>query len=304
MSYFKIALVSLAVFLAPIALSVSVVSFLSGRSPEAELVFLDQSPPHDDSVPNPADVAPRGEGGDRGTSFAFVKGEGLDPEEDELFLVSFMLRFDTLPLVGKRNNIVAKYERDRQPYPGWAVAVHRLSTSVRPEVYWRGEDGKGGWLTFADVEFLPNRWYAMSVVARPGKMISVYIQALAPHDHAGARSASGWVQVGDVLEPLGDVIFAGGHDISGLQTPRTVSDLQVGAKARGKTAFRGDIAHLLISTPTELSLSIDNLRTALSGGPLTIRRLFAADDVQLWIGDSGRDESRFARLVETAGASS
>lgn len=219
---------------------------------------------------------------------------GLDAAPDEPFLVSFLVRFDELPEEGYRHNLVAKYSGSTRPYPGWAVGVHRRSTSLRLEVYWRDALGSGGWFPFDSVSLVPKKWYALSLVARPRQSLALFIQDIdTPFDDDGAE--------GRELRTGSRVKFVGGHDVSDVGIPGTDAHLVLGATRQGKEGFTGNVALVLIAHPKALASSAEEFRRALDGGPTHIVKKLHPEEISLWITERGTDESRFASAVELSG---
>jgi len=217
-----------------------------------------------------------------GSSFARIKGsQSLDPQADQLFLLAFKVKFDRLPNVGHRQNIIEKYEADEFPYSGWSFGVSQLGTSFRPEFYWRDQAGEGGWYTFADFEAKSNRWYYFTVLARSDQYASLFMET------------SG-------REPQ----FLGGVSLQKVQNPQSSSDLLLGAVREGEIAFMGDLGSVLIATPGELPGSPEELSAFIAGGPESLVQKIGKEELKLWIDSTGADRSAFKREIILSGSSS
>lgn len=248
------------------------------------------------------DDATTGEVETNGVPFGKVKHAPiLDPQGSGLFLVSFAFRLDSLPTVGRRQNVIAKYLKNEQPYTGWAIAFNHFPTSLRPEVYWRGKNGTGGWFTFDRVEVELNRWYSLTLLVEHESHMNLYFERLAK-----AKDASGVVE--EDLLPIEDfesrdgVVFLGGYDIAQVRTPKTNADLMFGAShsnSRGiqHRGIQGDISNFLIAYPQRIGDNIEERKSFLSGGPQIFEKQLAKDQVNLFVTEGGVDQSAFGHIV-------
>ncbi len=237
-----------------------------------------------------------------GVAFAAVDSyPELDAAVDRNFLVSFLVRFDDLPEATYRHNLIAKYARNKRPYPGWAIGVHRRETSLRVEAYWRDSKGAGGWFPFDSVSLEPGKWYAISLVIEPRSSLAIYVQDV---NAAFGGTQSDSVAVAGKLHTDSAVKFEGGHDISNIGVPATNAEMVLGATRQGKEGFRGNVALVLLARPEDLGSSVEEIRSVLDGGPSHIVKKLDAQDVSLWITDSGEDESRFASQIKLLGQAS
>lgn len=226
-----------------------------------------------------------------GTSFAVVRSDqGLDPELDRAFFLSFVVRFDQLPTVGFRHNIISKYASKEHPYPGWAIALRSLETSMRPEVYVKGKSGSGGWFTFDRINIRPGGWYSFSLLLKPKEFMALYVQEVGG---VGEATQSEHLDTG--------VRFLGGQDISAVDITKTASDIYLGTIRQGPTGFTGEVGLVLLAHPGEINPAVEQLRKFLQGGPVEIAKKLLPEDIQLWVTDKGKDESRYARMIEFTG---
>lgn len=104
-----------------------------------------------------------------------ASSDTIDPSNDSIFLVSARVRFLKLPEVGQRERLFYKYSVEERPYAGWALALRRWPGSMRPEVYWRDSQGKGGWFAFGDVEINEGVWYTFTFVVEGSRALSLYV---------------------------------------------------------------------------------------------------------------------------------
>ena len=224
-----------------------------------------------------------------GRSYVSVPtADNLKPRSDKNFIVSSLIRFEAFPQKGNRHTFVSKYDGKKYPYPGWAFALHNLGTSMRPEIYWRGVSGRGGWYAFERVRLREKRWYSFSIVSRPRDYLSLYLQ---PFHKTSAGS----------LEPTGDVVFLGGYDVRRVQLEKTSSELLLGAVRTGKKAFSGYLGRFLLAAPRAIPNNIRETRELVDGGPAKLVANIKGEDLLLWIAGRGIDESPYARNLTLVG---
>jgi hypothetical protein len=213
-------------------------------------------------------------------SYLMLKNSQVfDLKPGEHFVVFLQVRFSELPRPGYRQNLVSKFASDVKPYPGWAIAIRNLQTSIRPEVYWRGKNGKGGWHTFDKVNIKPHAWYGLGLVVKEGEFINLFFEDI--HQKS---------------EPT----FLGGHSINTIITPNTDADILFGSHRHGPNAFTGDIATILIAHPKGFPDTIFRLKRIFQGGLASvINRMSLVDEVSLWLTEPGLDSSIFTHSIET-----
>lgn len=228
----------------------------------------------------------------------------LDPTRGQVFVVSLELRFERLPGSDFRQNIAAKYQATSSPYAGWAIAVHKFRTALRPEIYWKDGEGLGGWLSFNDYNFVPNQSYAITLLAKAGEFINLYVEELSePIDSVDGAS-------GINIEPKSDasrigVQFLGGHNANNVALPRSSAALLVGSMNYGEKAFRGDVSSVLVGTIPEFPGKYGtDAKKLLAGGPVQLINRLKQEQVELFISASGVDESRFHRQSKLTGKTS
>jgi len=236
--------------------------------------------------------------------------KALDPASGENFLISFLVRIERFPPPKERVNLVAKYRGDMSPFPGWAISFFRRKNSLRPELYWRCQDGKGGWLSFDRLAVQPSRFYAVTLLGRPEKFVGVYLQdvdqqisiiqnSVQPQQNLQRRDDEGT----DAQEPT-EVMYLGSYDTSEICIPQTDAGLLIGSPKTNNFVLEGNLGLLLFASPRQIPETPDDMKKFLSGGPLALVKKLKSDEINLWISGRGRDESRFRRPIELTGAAS
>lgn len=216
-----------------------------------------------------------------GSSYAKVASDiWLDPQSGKNFLVSFLVNLQGFPPNGIRQNIITKYQADREPYPGWSVAIKNLGTSLRLQVYWQGLQGKGGWYSFEDLGLSLGRWYSISLVKTDTGEILLTVE--------------------DASE--NNIRFAGGLAIPEVGNPISSTSFVIGSSREGKRAFRGEVAQVLVAHPEELPSNRSQLLQLLQGGGSALLESLKPKEVGFWLNQNGRDGSRFRRDVQLRGS--
>jgi len=210
----------------------------------------------------------------------------LDPQPGKIFVVSFKLYLQRLPKIGVRQNIFSKYSAKVLPYEGWAIALQRYSTSVRPEVYLRDQDGRGGWHTFDTIELKSQTWYSMTMVVKAGDFVRLYFGA---PDNVPSDS---------LTVPQS---FVGGASLKGFNLEASKSNLFIGATNAGRKGFRGRISSVLVATLPEKTIFDKKLENLFATSSANIVAALAQEDIKLWIDKASKDESRFSRPLEQIG---
>ena len=216
----------------------------------------------------------------KGASFAQLKSDiALDPAADENFLVSFLVKFQEFPGSNIRQNILTKYAAETKPYPGWAIAICNLSTSLRLQVYWQGLEGRGGWHSYDDVSLDTDKWYGLTLILKKDKSLLLLVEDISKNE----------------------VTFAGGMPIGKIVLPSSESDIVLGSNRFGPQAFKGEVAQILFAYPEKVADERAGLISLVKGGPPSIVSKLSRDEINLWISESGKDKSRFQREVTLVG---
>ncbi len=102
--------------------------------------------------------------------------ESLNFKVDEIYVINFSLKINVPSELRKRQKLVAKFNKKTIPATGWAVAIRRVESSSRFEVYLQDQKGSGGWFTFAPVDFVKDNFYEITFVISPGNFMSGYMK--------------------------------------------------------------------------------------------------------------------------------
>lgn len=216
--------------------------------------------------------------------YAIVRNASdLDPHKGDVFLVSFLVRFNGFPSERKRHNIIEKYDTSKRPYPGWAIGIKKINGLIRPQVYWRDAKGHGGWYTFDSLKPKKNTWYSLTLIARDSKYLSLYIE---PLEHESIAPETKLVS------------FLGGHKIENILTPSSKSDLSLGVVRSEGKSFRGDLARVVIGHPSSLVEKIYFLLEFLEGGSGLLKTKLDSRDLVLAINERWQDESQGKHPIE------
>lgn len=309
MYYLKVIFLSLIGFFTPIALAVYTGPRIFGRAlarPQPQLLAPSQD--IKDQADNERLSFLRL---DHQPSNARVESDSaLDPASGENFLISFLVRIERFPPPKERVNLVAKYRGDMSPYPGWAISFFRRKNSLRPELYWRCQDGKGGWLSFDRLAVEPSRFYAVTLLGRPEKFVGVYLQDVDQHlsinQNSAQRQQNLQVRKEEGTEALetADVMYLGSYDTSEICIPQTDAGLLIGSPKTNNFVLEGNLGLLLIASPHRIPETPDDMKKFLSGGSLALVKKLKSDEINLWVSGRGKDESRFRRPIELTGAAS
>ncbi len=259
-----------------------------------------------DSGDEPQGEATAEEADQRGGGFfaSIPSGKEIDPVAGKGFLLSVLVRIDQLPNTDARQKIVSKFT-DTKPLVGWSLALRRYNGIVRPEVFYRGPDGQGGWFPFEQVQIDSTVWYNVSLIVNPGNWMVLFWEPAQP----GAENLLGDWQGGDleaVVQAVSSdrggkaVSFLGGHDLSTIPTPATEAELLFGAK-RAKGIFGGEVAAVLVAWLDGMPGNRSELRDLVSGGPPGIERRLNPQAIGLLVNRQGKDRSRFSRPISILG---
>lgn len=157
-----------------------------------------------------------------------VHARHVDPTGDSVFVVSAKVRFAKLPDVGQRERIFFKYAVRESPYAGWALALKRWATTMRPEVYWRDAAGNGGWYTFGELNVSQGQWYTFTFIAENDEALSMYVS---PDGDSAAEAGS---------DPEGLSHFLGGVSLEKVSLPRSSDSLYLAPVSRNALAAQQD----------------------------------------------------------------
>ena len=209
----------------------------------------------------------------------------FDPEEGKYFIVSTVFDLTTLPKAQDRVSIFSKLSNFGRSPVGYGLSLRGFQTSIRPQLYWSAGEGDGGFYTFGAYDFKPRRRYALTLVARTGEFVSLYLQER-------SRKFSKEFPRGEVTSK---VVFLGGYDLKGVATPtnNALFNYKVLEEA-GRGTQVGVLAAFVASTE-KLKDSIDKLTVSLTGAPESLAELLAnsinSKEVKLWEVSSISDPS-------------
>lgn len=189
----------------------------------------------------------------KGGSYLELPQSGaFDPQPGRPFVVSTLFRLRWLPDRGVRNSLVLNYNPFEYPNSGWAIGMQRFQTSFRIEVYWKDENNKGGWYTLESTKLNARRWYVLTLVVYPEKVLAVYLSPYKVTKDGASDLSSG------------DIQYLGAVSVESLGLPRSTFKTRVGAAKSSSEAFRGEIAGLIISSPERLPRKREEVGTLIS----------------------------------------
>ncbi len=216
--------------------------------------------------------------GDTVSHFAGITSdEYLDPRSGENFFLSVVLRFEELPPEGTRQKIIAKYDSQQKPYPGWALAIAQYQTSTRPAIFWRNNKGDGRWYVFDKINLELNFWYSITLVFSKDNALQLYMHPLGPNI--------------ELREEKVPAKFLGAYDLSKVGAPKTQATLYYGERGSRQKSFRGEISQIVIGSTEELIKRKKMLEYVSEGIENSLKNIY------LHITPKGQDESRFKRTV-------
>lgn len=157
-----------------------------------------------------------------------------DPVSAKDFVVAVYFQFSQLPPFGARQNIIGKYSSSQNPPPGWALAIQRFDTSVRPEVYWRDSNGKGGWFTFEKFDLLPRKWYGLTFVSTVENNLLLFLE----------ESPTSQIETAEGSKDFGTKArYVGGYNVSDKGLVQSSGNLVLGStSANWRNSFIGEIS--------------------------------------------------------------
>lgn len=217
------------------------------------------------------------------TSSAYLtvaSNELFDPKDGSIFIIAARFTFESLPKVGKRSRIAMRYDKGAKPYPGWALAIRRFDTSIRPEMYWESGDGKGGWLTFDHVNIVKGVPYQLTLIARGSDLMSMYLEDLSA---PGDSDASADDPDAELTKRPREVVFAGGYPLNDMKTPHSEAPLYFAPQSSRRGEFRGALHELLIARVDEFPLKRERLTEELKGGMPSLLKMVGEEARILWV---------------------
>lgn len=205
----------------------------------------------------------------------------LNPAEDDLLLLSWV-RPRALPPEGERQIFLLKYDGDKRSRTGYGLALSRRGEEVRPEVYWRDGEGKGGWYQYTPISVHAEEWVLLALSFRKGKLLGLH----------GAVLEESIGNPDQVVE----VRLLGGYDVGEIGVPAPVADLFIGAPA--ESTFRGRVGMVGLFRGKELTENLKRLLDEVVRTPGTIDLShFPKMETALSISDGKRDQSPHGHTV-------
>jgi len=193
------------------------------------------------------------------------------PSPGRDFLLAGWFRLRSLPAPGERMILLSKVEENNPYRPGYGVALARRGNLIRPEVFWRDRQGRGGWRTFAEVEVLTRSWFFISVCFYEEQLLGVHTFLLLPGAKPRAK-------------------LAGGYDLGMPLNITNSGDLLIGAA--GDSGFRGKVGAVAIFKPRKLRDRLKDILKEMVRSPRSLPGGLADDEVVLWVGTGKKKERR------------
>jgi hypothetical protein len=178
-------------------------------------------------------------------------------DREKVYLISFLLSIEDPPAPNVRVRLITSYDAGNKPYAGWGFAIKNFNTSIRPEIYWRGSGGKGGWYPFSPIDLSSKSNFF--IVFKPRSFISLF-----------SKSSSA------------ELRFLGAYDISSIKLDSFSGDIRLGNASVGKRAFLGSLG-LFLYAQTNLSANRSDIKNFLNDGVLGIVNSNFLERVFSWI---------------------
>jgi hypothetical protein len=247
-SPYFIALIFAISFLVPIVFFGSARGWFSSQSGEVL----------DEYTPFPEAVSLRGSG-----SYIRIKHrEDLLPVAERDLLILGWFKLPDPPSIGDRNILLLKYDSGSKTRSGYGLALSRVGESVRPEVYWRGPEGKGGWYAFPDMPFIPSTWFALILSFREGKYLGLHTTNLLGDENPEIR-------------------LLGGYDVTDVGIPANQDDLIFGAPEH--SSYRGQLGPLGLFSLSNLSPKFKEILKDAVRRPLDVPGGISPEHILLWM---------------------
>jgi len=206
----------------------------------------------------------------RGAFLKVQNAQNLSPSKEKDFLAIAWFNVQDLPTPGQRMFLLSRYDAEAGNKSGYAVALARTADSLRPEVYWRDEKGKGGWYVFSDVKILPGFWFMLGLTYYQDRYLGTYL---------GNYQENGKIK----LET------AGGYDLGRSILPKGDFSLKVGSVKTG--LFTGNLGPVGIFSKANMSLEIRDILKNFLKDPVAVPDFFNDEDILFWSPDAKTDLS-------------
>ena len=202
-------------------------------------------------------------------------GELLDPPSDKDFLVGGWFKLRTAPRPGERMVFFSKI--DEQTRSGYAVGLARDNDSMRPIVYWRDTQGRGGWRNFPEYAVPARTWFLLGLSFYGGRYLGLHMVTLA-----------------EDAKP--QVKLIGGYDLGEGAYLKSTAPLLIGAS--GNSAFRGKIGPVAVFNARDLKQDLSSILDELSIAPRQVPSRFSEANVLFWSIDGKHDSGKHAFQIQ------
>lgn len=184
------------------------------------------------------------------------------PNQDNNFYFLTWVKFKELPRDGSSFGIFEKIDAERRNRNGYSLSIKRYGEELRPEVYWRNDEGRGRLYTFAPIKILPGNWTMFLLSFKRNSQLSL---------HAASASE------GDLINSE----FLGGYEfelpplIPHSLTPIRLSNI-VGQK------FNGSFGPIGIFSGGSSNASVSTIVDQILSRPLSPPRTFRKSAIMYW----------------------
>lgn len=196
----------------------------------------------------------------------------LSPQPDKDYILAAWFNLKRVPQAGEDMSLISKVDHSHPFKPGFSLALSRHGSLVRPVIYWKDSQGKGGWYNFSEVRIVPRTWFSF--------VISVY---------GADRIGLHMVTIEEGQKPKRDLL--GGFQLSVPVYPVTKEPLYVGSLQSG--SFRGKIGPISVFSGKNLHKDFKDILKEISRDPLSIPSDIKPTEVMLWCPDGRNDRSSY-----------
>lgn len=210
-----------------------------------------------------------------GSHLRIADKNSLNPKAGEDFLFNVWFSLKSLPQAGERTMIFEMLEGEGQGRFGYALGLVREGRAIFPLVFWRDQDGRGGWYQFTELEIAPKRWTNLSLTFHDDHKLGV---------HGAVYQAQRYHRE-----------LYGGYELSAEVIPQPKSDLRIGAFKSSR--FIGDLGSVTILSGKKLSAKFRSLFKQLVEYPETPPSV-DENTLKLFLSAEAKDLSRFEHVIE------
>lgn len=200
----------------------------------------------------------------------------LNPQPDSEYLISTWFKLGQLPSDEEEVTLFSKIDQSNRLKPGYMLSLVKRGGSIRPVLYWKNEEGKGGTYEFSTFRLLPRVWNSFVLTFKEGSLLGLHR-----------------IEQEEGKKPVRELL--GGFRLTTSVIPTTTAPLIIGSEA-GKQ-FKGSVGPLaIVSGPHVLNDFNDTLK-AMSRDPQRISDLFNSKDVVFFTTDGTTDISEYHRTI-------